>query len=43
MNKNNKDWIVDLDREEQIKIRKLKRKTVEDNPLPKKRGETIED
>ena len=42
--KYNYSWIEDLDIEEQIKLRKInRRKTIEDNPLPKKGGTTIED
>lgn len=41
--KNNKSWIVDLENEETIKLRKNKRKIKEDNSYYKKGGELLED
>ena len=44
MSKYKRSWIEDLDIEEQIKLRKInRRKTVEDNPLPKKNERLKED
>lgn len=44
MSKHKRSWIEDLDIEEQIKLRKInRRKTIEDNPLPKKSEKLKED
>lgn len=44
MSKHKRSWIEDLDIEEQIKLRKINRRnTIEDNPLPNKERNLIED